>query len=82
MLVVAGDSDRAVSETDLQTLCVLPCSVKEEDLQIWSMKFWVCGAAHGYGNILDRNIPVPTPEMIAKRTGEKPLQQAEEISTR
>ena len=38
----------------------------------------LCGTACGYGDILDRKVPVPTPEIIAKSMDKKALQQAEE----
>ena len=68
-----------MSKRDLQTLHVLLWSGKVEDWQLWSMKSQVHGTACLYGDILDGNILVPTPEIIAKSTGETALQQVEEM---
>ena len=57
-------------ENHLQTLCALPWSNKEEDLQLWSMKFCVCGTAHSYGDILDGKVLCPMPDAIAMLNGE------------
>ena len=43
------------------------------------MEYKIPGTAHSYEDILDGNVPVPTPEVIAMSVDEKALQQAEEI---
>ena len=55
-----------MGESDLQTVQVLPWSGKDEDWQMWSMKFRMCGMYKGYDSIMDGTVTVPTPDAALK----------------
>ena len=62
---------------DLQTLCVLPRSGKEDDWQLWSTKFQEHRTAGGYGDIIEEKVPVPSMDDVAKTTDKQDFQQVE-----
>ena len=53
-------------KNDLQMVCVLPWSGKDEDWQMWSMKFHVHRMYKGYDSIMDGTVTVPTPDELLK----------------
>ena len=55
-----------MEESDLQMVCVLPWSGKDEDCQMWSMKFHMHGMYQGYDSIMDGTVTVPTADELHK----------------
>ena len=55
-----------MSESELQTVCVLLCTSKDEDWQMWSMKFCMHRMYKGYNSILDSTLTVPTLDELLK----------------
>ena len=55
-----------MSKSELQMLCVLPWSGKDEDWQMWSMKFHMCGMCKGYNSVMDGTVNQENPSKYIK----------------
>ena len=55
-----------MSKSKLQMVHVLLWSSKDEDWQMWSMKFHMCRMYKGYNSIMDGTVTVPTLEELLK----------------
>ena len=63
-----------MGESELQTVHVLPWSSKDEDWQMWSMKFHMHGMYKGYDSIMDGTVTVPTPDELLKEKDEEVME--------
>ena len=55
-----------MGESNLQMVCVLPWSVKDEDWQVWSTKFHMCAMYKGYDSTMDDTVTLPTADELFK----------------
>ena len=55
-----------MGESNLQLVCVLPWSGKDDYWQMWSTKFHMHGMYKGYDCIMDHTVTVPTPDELLK----------------
>ena len=61
-----------MGESNLEMVCVLLWSGKDEDWKMWSMKFQMCGMYKGYNSIMNVTVTVPTAdELLLKKRMQK-----------
>ena len=53
-----------MGESNLQMVCVLPWSGKDEDWQMWSMKLCMCRMYKGYDSIMNGTVTIPTADEL------------------